>query len=114
MSVHPGRHRSEGAKPADEILALGLWHLTGEPLEQDDVALAQPGRRELRHPAAVIHSDGMRGLDYIVLAERVDPVELGLDLRCRVVTRPVTGSSMRYVQFSETLISRTVESASRP
>ena len=87
VAVHLGRDRAEGAESLTRrSLPSGSGISPGEPLEEHDVALAQLGRRELRHSAAVAAGHGVRRLHDVCLgaARRSS--------RARTRSRPRCGS----------------------
>ena len=66
-------------------VALRVGLAAGQPLPQDDVVVADV--RRTRSPSGRGHR--RRRVDGAVLAQRVDPLELGLDLARRAVAGPV-------------------------
>jgi hypothetical protein len=85
VRVHPRRHRTERAEAREQVMPLRVGHLAREPVEQHDVALAHPGHGDLRDTGAGRARHRRRRLDRAVLAQGVDPPQLGLDLGRRVV-----------------------------
>ena len=89
VRVHAGRDGAERAEAGDRLPALRIRLDARQPIEQDDVAAAEAVRRDLHDALAGRRRDGDAGVDGAVVAERVEPPELGLDLGCGAVAGPV-------------------------
>jgi hypothetical protein len=81
VRVHARGHGSERAEARDHLVALRVRHDARKPVEEDDRARAEAVDRDRHDALAVRRRDGHAGVDRAVGAQRVEPLQLGFDLR---------------------------------